>query len=91
MGIKHPSQGCNAMALVGFDVSDHRALILINRAPFSQKIKFNTSILTKLMSKCSVQHRGGGGHSNTSIEHMRDQRFSKHILKEICPYEENHP
>ena len=33
----------------------------------------------------------GGGDLNTSVVHMCDQRFSKHILIEICPYEEKHP
>ena len=32
---------------------------------------------------------GGGGHSNTGIVHMGDQRFSKHTIQ-ICPFEEKH-
>ena len=32
-----------------------------------------------------------GGHLNTSVVHMHDQRFSKHTLIEICPFEENTP
>ena len=32
-----------------------------------------------------------GSHSNTSVVHMHDQRFSKHTLIEICPFEENTP
>ena len=34
---------------------------------------------------------GGGGHSNTSAVHMRDQRFSKHTLNAIFPLQEKHP
>ena len=32
-----------------------------------------------------------GGDLNTSVVHIRDQRFSKHTLIEICPYAEKHP
>ena len=31
-----------------------------------------------------------GGHLNTSAVHMRDQRFSKHILNAISPVQEKH-
>ena len=34
---------------------------------------------------------GGGGNSNTSVVHICDQRFSKHTLIEICPFEEKNP
>ena len=29
---------------------------------------------------------GGGGHSNTSVVHMHDQRFSKHTLYRDFPF-----
>ena len=32
-----------------------------------------------------------GGHSNTSVVHMPDQRFSKHTLNTISPRKEKHP
>ena len=35
-------------------------------------------------------HTGGRGHSNTSVVHMRDQRFSKHTLMAISP-QKKHP
>ena len=31
-----------------------------------------------------------GGHSNTSVVHMRNQRFSKHTLIAISPLQEKH-
>ena len=31
------------------------------------------------------------GHSNTSVVHFRDQRFSKHTLIEISLFDEKHP
>ena len=30
---------------------------------------------------------GWGGYLNTSVVHKRDQRFSKHTLIEVCPFE----
>ena len=32
-----------------------------------------------------------GGHSNISVIHMCDQRFSKHTLKAVFPLQEKHP
>ena len=32
-----------------------------------------------------------GWHSNTSVVHMYDQRYSKHTLIEICPFEKKTP
>ena len=32
----------------------------------------------------------GGGHSNTSDVHMRDQKISKHTLNAIFPLQEKH-
>ena len=32
-----------------------------------------------------------GGHSNNSVVHTRNQRFSKHTLNEICSLQEEHP
>ena len=34
---------------------------------------------------------GVGGHSNTSVAHVRDQRFSKHTLIAISPLQQKHP
>ena len=33
---------------------------------------------------------GGEGHSNISVVHMHDQRFPKHTLIKICPFQEKH-
>ena len=41
--------------------------------------------------KVNLGYEDPGGHLNTSVVHMCDQRFSKHTLIEICPFEEKHP
>ena len=45
-----------------------------------------TSFLTLL-----IEGGLGGGHSNIRVVHMCNQMFSKHILIEICPFQEKHP
>ena len=40
---------------------------------------------------CTTSNPGGGGQSNTSVVHMRDQRFSKHTLNAIFPLQEKTP
>ena len=49
----------------------------------------NAPICTKSFKTCFFFKRGG--HSNTTVVHMRDQWFSKHALKELYPFKEKHP
>ena len=46
--------------------------------------------INNLRVKC-VLWTDPGGHSNTSVVHMRDQRFSKHTLTAISPLQGKHP
>ena len=58
----------------------------------NHKGSFTLPFLTgKFGSHYCSTFQGGGGHSNTTVVHMRDQRFSKQTLIAIYPLPEKHP